>query len=175
MTLDQKIQIWNAVGTWLAGFATLAAVLVALYLARKAERINIRVNAGIRLVFMGDGTPAEEHVGITVVNLGDRPVTINSVGWRIGKGKNARFCIQPLTGRYTHQYPKQLAHGEQATFMVSFAEVPDWPKEFATNFVNDLTPGNIKTLRALVHTSIGQTIEVMPENNLLDKLRDTAV
>jgi hypothetical protein len=113
MNLDQKIQVWNAVGTWLAGIATFAAVVVSLYLARRADRIRIQANVGIRLVFAGDGTPAEEHVGITATNHGDRPVIINSIGWRVGKGKTARHCIQPVAGEYTHQCPKQLTHGEQ--------------------------------------------------------------
>lgn len=171
MTLDQQIQIWNVVGTWLAGIATFLAVLVSLHLARRAERVRITATAGIRLVFAGDGSPAEEHIGITVVNQGDRPVTINSIGWCVGKRKEARFCIQPVSGKYTHQYPKQLAHGEQASFLVSFSVIPDWSREFAIGFIQDLTDRNLKTLRALIHTSVGQTIEVAPESNLLEKLR----
>lgn len=171
MTLDQQIEIWNAVGTWLAGIATFAAVVVSLQLARKAETIRLQANAGIRLIFAGDGTPAEEHVGIAAVNRGDRPVTINSIGWRIGKGKNARHCIQPVAGQYTHQYPKQLAHGDQVSFLVSFKAMPDWPKDFATGFVQDLRPRNLKTLRAIIHTSVGESIEVVPEESLLKRLR----
>jgi hypothetical protein len=174
VTLDQQIQVWNVVGTWLAGIATFAAVVVSLHLARKADRVRIQANAGIRLVFAGDGTPAEEHVGITAVNQGERPVTINSIGWRIGKGKDARHCIQPTAGEYTHQYPKQLAHGEQASFLVSFKAVPSWPKDFGVGFVKDLQPRNLKTLRAIIHTSVGQSIEVVPEKNLLERLREAA-
>ena len=174
MTLDQQIQVWNAVGTWLAGIATFAAVVVSLHLARKADSIRLQANAGIRHVFAGDGTPAEEHVGISVVNIGDRPVTINSIGWRIGKGKKARHFIQPVVGQYTHQYPKQLVHGEQASFLVSFKAMPGWPKDFATGFVQDLRPRNLQTLRAVIHTSVGKSIEVVPENNLLERLREAA-
>lgn len=174
MTLDQQIQIWNAVGTWLAGITTFAAVIVSLYLARKADRVHLQANAGIRLIFAGDGSPAEEHVGISAVNKGDRPVTINSIGWCIGKGKNARHCIQPVNGQYTHQYPKQLSYGEQATFLVSFKAMPSWPNDFAAGFVQDLRPKNLKTLRAIINTSVGESIEVVPENNLLERLREAA-
>jgi hypothetical protein len=174
VTLDQKIQVWNAVGTSLAGIATFAAVVVSLHLARKADRVRIQANAGIRLVFAGNGTPAEEHVGITAINQGDRPVIINSIGWRVGKGKEARHCIQPVAGQYTHQYPKQLAHGEQASFLVSFKVMPEWLKDFGAGFVQDLQPQNLKTLRAIIHTSVGQSIEIVPEKNLLEKLREAA-
>lgn len=174
MTLDQQINVWNAVGTWLAGIATFAAVLVSLHLSRRAERVRIKATAGLRQVFAGDGSPAEDHVQISVVNHGDRTVTVNSVGWRIGAGKNARFCMQPVSGRWTQDYPKQLAHGEAASFLVSFTATPDWVKHFASDFVRDVSAKNLKSLRALVHTSLGQTVEVVPEGNLLEKLRETS-
>ncbi|MDT9678133.1 hypothetical protein F6R97_26805 [Pseudomonas sp. JV414] len=87
MTLDQHIQILNAISTWVAGVATLAAVVVSLHLARRADRVRVRISVGLRLVFAGDGTPAEEHVGFTIVNLGDRSVTVNAIGWHVGPAK----------------------------------------------------------------------------------------
>lgn len=174
MTFEEKIAIWNTVGTWLAGIATFLAVVVSLHLARKSERIRIKGNAGIRLIIAGDGTPTEEHVQIGAVNHGDRTVIINSVGWRIGNKKNARFCVQSVSGQWTHICPKQLAHGEQASFLVSFKDAPDWPNYFATTFIRDLSEKNLKTLRALIHTSLGETIEIVPEPNLLKKLRESA-
>ncbi len=171
MTLDQEIQIWNAAGTWVAGIATFLAVVVSLHLARKADSINIKANVGVRLLFEGDGTPAEENVGFVVTNLGAKPVNVVSVGWSIGKRKNKRYCIQPVAGRYTQQYPKLLAHGEQASFLVSFKAAPNWVKEFASGFVQDTSEQNLRTLRALINTSVGEAIAVVPETNLLDKLR----
>ena len=125
----------------MAGIGTLAAVIVSLHLARKGQRIQVRASVGIRLRWFSasDGTPAEENVCFTVVNLGDRAVTVVSVGWRIGNRKNLKFCIQPLGSSQGTQYPKQLAHGEQATFLVSFSVLPCWPKDFATGFVGDLS------------------------------------
>ena len=37
MTFEQKVQLWMVVGTWVAGLATLAAVMTSLYFARSAE------------------------------------------------------------------------------------------------------------------------------------------
>ena len=174
MTLDQQINIWNAVGTWVAGIATFCAVLVSLYLAQRSERIRIKIVAGIREVYAGDGSPPEKNVQISVVNLGDRPVIINSVGWKIGTGKNARLCIQPVSGNWTHNYPKEIAHGEQASFLISFKATPNWLSEFAKGFVQDVSHKNLKTLRALVHTSLGQSIKATPESGLLEKIRVAA-
>src|SRR4051794_17228391 len=126
MTLDQKIQIWNTVGTWLAGIATFAAVIVSLHLARRSERLKLKVLAGIRLVVGGDGTPPEEHLNISVTHLGDRAVVVNTVGWAFGKRKERSYCIQTVSGFWTAQYPIELAFGKQASFMVSFAHTPTW-------------------------------------------------
>ena len=175
MTFDQKIAVWNAAGAWVAGIATLLAVLVSLHLARKSEQIRIKGTAGLRLIFTGDGTPAEEHLQICVMNHGERIVTGNSVGWRVGKKSDVRFCVQPVSGKWTQDYPKQLAHGEQACFLVSFKATLEWPTHFAKTFVRDVSDKNLKTLRALVYTSLGQTIEVTPASGVLQKLRETAV
>jgi hypothetical protein len=171
MTLDQKIQIWVAVGTWVAGLATLAAVIVALRLAKQVEKVKLKVYAGLRELVMGDGSPFQDHLCINVTNLGERPVTIHSAGWAVGKGKHRRFAIQTVAAVYTTQYPVELAYGKEAKFMVSFLVVPTWARDFATGFVRDLSDKNLNTLVAQVHTSVGQTVEVKPEKGLLEELK----
>ncbi|MGA8027976.1 MAG: hypothetical protein WB992_12610 [Bryobacteraceae bacterium] len=172
MTLDQKIQVWVAIGTWLSSIGTIAAVIVALYLARRGEEVRLNVEVGLMQVVMGDGTPFQEHVGINVTNLGERPVTVNTVGWAIGKGKKRGFAIQPLNSPHSAQYPIELAHGKSASFLVSFDVMPDWKRQFATGFVKDLSDKSLKTLVAQVHTSLGKTFDAHPRKDLLDALRE---
>ena len=172
MTLDQKIQIWVAIGTWVSGTATVAAVITALYLAKRVESVRLNVQVGLMQVVIGDGSPFQEHVGINVTNLGERPVTVNTVGWAIGKGKKRRFAIQPLNSSHSAQYPIELAHGKSASFLVSFDVMPGWKREFATGFVRDLSDESLKTLVAQVHTSVGKTVDVHPRKDLLDALKE---
>ena len=80
MTFDQKIQLWNAIGTWVAGIATFCAVIVSLHLARRVEKVRLRTRVGIRQMFQGDGTPGQELLEFHITNLGDRPVTVVSLG-----------------------------------------------------------------------------------------------
>jgi hypothetical protein len=171
MTVDQQIQIWNVIGTWLAGIATFAAVVVSLRLARSADKIRLRAHAGLRVVVSGDGSPTEEHLEIQVTNIASRPVTVASVGWAVGKRKNKRFCLQTVSGQYTHQYPIELPHGKSARFLVSFVQTPQWLAEFANGFVKSGEERYLNTLVAQVHTSVGQTIELKPEPELLGRLR----
>ena len=172
MTLDQKIQIWVAVGTWFSGIGTIAAVIAALYLARRGEDVRLNIGVGLMEVVIGDGSPFQEHVGINVTNLGERPVTVNTVGWAIGKGKTRRFAIQPLNSPHSAQYPIALAHGKSASFLVSFDMMPDWKRQFAIGFVKDLSDKSLKTLVAQVHTSVGKTFDVHPRKDLLDALKE---
>lgn len=171
MTFDQQIQIWNTIGTWVAGIATFAAVLVSLHLARRSDRVRLGVFAGLRVMIRGDGTPPEEHLDIGVTNLGDRSVTVNTVGWAVGKRKQRRYCIQTVSGPWTADYPIELPHGKSASFMVSFKHTPTWLVEFATGFLRSLSEKELDTLVAQVHTSVGQTIEVKPERDLIERLK----
>jgi hypothetical protein len=170
--LEHFKPLWDfltAIGAWLGAIATFAAVVVSLWLATRSERVRLRGAAAILHVFAGDGSPPEEFVGITAVNLGDRPVTINSVGWRIGRWKWKRYCIQVFDGPATSdQYPIELAHGKEAKFMIPLRVVPNWPKEFVTDFVKD---SNLRTLRAQIHTSVWQSVDVFLAESLLRRLR----
>jgi len=171
MTLEQQIQLWSAVGTWVAGVATLFAVLVSLHLASRAERVRLKTHAGLRLLFRGDGSPREEHLDISVTNLGERPVTVTTVGWSIGRGKRKRYCIAIPSGPFTQQYPIEIAHGKTANFMVSLVVTPDWLKRFGEEFIRSGEGKYLKTLLAGVHTSVGQTISIRPEPELLERLK----
>jgi len=166
LTLDQKIQIWVAVGTWLAAIATFSAVIVALFLAKQGERIKLKCHVGLREQITGDGTPAIECLCFDVTNLGERPVTINSVGWVIGRGSSKRYAMQPTPG----PYPRELGYGKQTMFIIRFDEFPGWLSEFASGFIRSKDWLQVKTLRAQIHTSVGLAIEVVPEPGLLKTL-----
>ena len=165
------VQIGLLLGTWTAGLATVAAVCVSLYLARRGEKVRLRIFVGLRMTVPGDGSPPEEHVCFHVTNLGERPVSIQSVGWVVGKRRKRKNCIQPLSGRWTTQCPTEIKYGQDVRFMVSLSETPNWVRDFSVGFINDPSGQLLKTLRAQIFTSVGKTFEVKPESGLLERLR----
>lgn len=171
MTLDQKIAVLGVIGTWVAGVATFAAVCVSLYLARRGERVQLKVVAGLRTI-VGGGTVPEECLAIEVTNLGGRPVTVNSVGWAAGRRKKRVYCMQLLSNRWSAQYPIELPHGKSANFMLLTRDSPHWLTSYANVWLKDIPETELCTLVAQVHTSVGQTVEAKPEKGLLDRLRD---
>jgi hypothetical protein len=74
----------TALGQIAGAVATFVAVLVALWIARTERRASIKVSAGLRLTFAGDGSPFEDKILIRITNHGLRPVRVSAVGWRTG-------------------------------------------------------------------------------------------
>ena len=169
MTFEQKVQLWMVVGTWFAGLATLAAVIMALYFSRRAEKVRLKIFVGIRQLIHGDGSPFEDHVCFGVTNVGERPVIITTVGWVVGKRKKRRYCVQLFTSR-SQQCPVELTHGKNAQLVVSLTEMPNWASDFK-KWIDDISDQSLKTLRVQVFTSVGQTFEIKPEGSLVDRLR----
>lgn len=169
MTLDQKILLWNAIGTWVAGIATLAAVLVSLWLATHSNKIRLQIKLGMMVSYIGDGSPGQNFVGFTVSNVSERNVTISSICWQVGKKDKKRHAYQPITDG---QIPRQISAGDSALFTISLTKKPHWPKEFANGFVEDFSDDNIKTLKGVVVTSIGQRFEITPDISVIKTLTE---
>lgn len=172
LTFNQKVEVWNTVGAWVAGLGTLAAVVTSLYLARHSESIRLKVWADVYHTYLGDGTPPEKSIIISVVNQGDRPVNIDTVGWAIGKGKRRRYCIQTVSGRSTQHYPMELGRRKRASFAISLVDTPDWATEFSNKFVESIKRRHLKTLVPQVHTSIGTTVEGKVGEKVIELIKE---
>lgn len=177
VTIDQWIQIANAAGAWVAGIGTLAAVIVSLRLARRAS--NVRIEAKAHLIFImnpGSSGQDDECIGFEVVNLGDRAVIIESVGWTIGKRswpfgkrKTTTTVMQRVDPKLGAELPKRLEHGERAEFTYSLRE--DW----AASFVRTMLPASASSLhhlRGQVTTAAGDVIEIKPGHDIGKRLQE---
>ena len=110
-------QIWDLVGVWFAGLATTFAAVVALLLARRLEKVRLKVFVGTKIL-LGSRKPQYKLLCIDVTNLGDWPVSINGVGWRIGKRNKKRNSMQTLTHPASNKFPVKLSYGESANFQI---------------------------------------------------------
>ena len=102
--------------------------------------------------------------------MGERPVSINSLGWSIGRRKSQRVCIQTIPPSSSANYPKRIEYGEEAMFSVD--DFPAWASYFKGVFLKDSNDRDLKTLRLQIHTSVGHTEIVVPESGLLNRLED---
>ena len=163
MTLFEWLSVTTSA---VAAVGTILATVVALWLARSSQRVKLKATVGVRetITAQGQGT----IVVFNVTNVGERPVTISMIGWRIRK---RRYLI-PLTGPPGDQVPKTIAHGENAMFIVLVKGSAMWIPEFIDQVAkNDLSESSIRALRGQFHTSVGYSKNVVPEDGLLDELR----
>ncbi len=118
-----------AIGQVAAAIATFVAVWVSLWLAHTERRAHVKVRAGLRLLFAGDGSPFEDAIVIQITNCGLRPVRVASVGWRTGwlrrgpKWLAFQHAMQkfdlPISTMSTPTPPFDLGPGQEVTLNIS--------------------------------------------------------
>jgi hypothetical protein len=114
--LTPETRQWLDIGSsWLSAAATLAAVIVALWLARQDRRQRLLVQASIvRFVRPGqkyaDGIPS---VNFTATNIGLPPIIVTSPCWRVGLFRRKVLYQIPPDAPQNTPLPKELAHGQQ--------------------------------------------------------------
>ena len=171
VTFDQKIQIWNTVGTWVAGIATFAAVCVSLYLARRAERVRLDFRVFLMLLIQGNGAPTAEYIVFSVTNLGERPITISGVSWKLPNlVKRTRALQQFPGGTWGQQPPIELQHGKKADFVIPLDDPDDWTPYFCGTYLKNLRDWQVKMLRAVASTTVGQTVSARPGKDIFERI-----
>lgn len=160
------------VGTWFAGIATFAAVLVSLHLSRATTKVKLKCNIAERIIItaLNNGTNHQEPgIAFQITNLALSPVKITNVGWSAGKGK---YWMQQFGHASSERLPKKLDYGEEAFLWVSLKadQEPEneWFRKIAYEFNKKAV--NINKIKCAVTTSTGGTINFKPDKKLLEKL-----
>ena len=199
---DTTLQLWGVIGTWLASIGTLSAVAVSLWLAYDKDRIKLKIRTSIiktsliptgkepvKLIdYTGSNTSEmekeikkakEELEGefcqIKVVNIGNKSVIINNIGWTTGQGTYEMML--PFDSPRSDEIPKILNQGEEANFIKMLhqnAGDNDWIIAFPKMLVGDTGKEKyIKQLKVIVSTSVGQLFAVKVEDALINKLLES--
>ncbi|MDQ6769836.1 MAG: hypothetical protein M3Z54_07610 [Gemmatimonadota bacterium] len=113
-------QFINGFAAWLSALGTVAAVIVALVLARRDRGARLRINAGERLLLtVGEkaGT-APRYFYISAVNLGAREVVVSGITWQVGYFRKTKMIQIPPEPPLGSALPARLKLGEDVKFMV---------------------------------------------------------
>ena len=172
----------NSFAGWLSAFGTIAAVIVALYLARRDSRIRLKVAVGLRLLLQRDAEERPEFFSIEVTNVGRRPANIVNIVMRDGLrfrvkrfGFGSRMVMMPPAHPLSSRVPTTISDGERANYFVP------WPEYETVNGdnVRELFAGRLGWIRARlfrvgVATSAGGIFDVRIERPLADRLVELA-
>src|SRR5207248_1576250 len=107
-------QLWtfiNSFAPWASALASSSAVVTALYLARRGDRIRLRVRCGIRVVIHQEAPPGPraEYVNLEVTNVGRRTATIQTLFWTAGFFRKKQMVWIPPKNVYSKPVPVTLA------------------------------------------------------------------
>lgn len=168
-----KVDWLTILGTWFSGIGTLLASGVALWIAYQPRRIKLRASVGLRQIFEPGKGMVKELIAFGVTNVGEKPVTISTVGWRVGRGRKRRHGIILNLGPSGKQLPTTLNPGERATFSVREEDSLEDLSGYWDDALNWGMDGAslAKSLRGQIHTTLGYTKTIVPDKDLLDHVQ----
>ena len=171
---DRKLwEFVNSFASWLSALGTIAAVITALYLARRESRIDLRVNAGVRVMMIEGGGPRAKYVSVEVTNVAPRAAIVTGVYWA-NWPRLVRWLLRthigvwiPPRNALSRGMPVSLVDGESARWMMPLA---DLGVNFADMAEPDL-PGWVRWLKTMsvrigISTSTGHTFERRVEKGI---------
>ncbi len=104
----------NAIGAILSALGTLAAVIVALRLARRDYVPHLTVsNSIMQTVDRAPEAKPLELVIITGTNLGHTVINVKGIFWTFGWLRRQTFVTLPLNNNWSQPLPKEIAHSQQ--------------------------------------------------------------
>jgi hypothetical protein len=150
----------NSFAPWFSAVGTFSAVVVSLYLARRAARPKVRVSSAIvRTVPCARPMPggSAEFFQIRVVNSGFREVTVSGVMWKQLGWRKQTYVVFPPDDAYSTKLPAKLQYGEQAHFFFQTSEFPRLARALLET-LGDSTASSLKLrmLRVGVYASTGE-------------------
>lgn len=159
--------------TGVSGIGSLSAAAVALYLARKAEKIKLKGYCGLRVI-IGQGMPRIDVVTVSVTNIGTRSTIVNNIGLQVGKGRKKRLAIITVAkGAYSVGVPFSLTDGQIASWSIQLDAEKSWIRDLCKDFVT--TKDDVDTLRFSIYTNHDENLLISPEDNLKKALLEAIV
>lgn len=154
---------WSMIGTWVAGFATVAAVITSLYIAKM--RPKPRIKGEITLSAMRRDS-WQNGVGISIANIGQMPINIASLIWHFDGDMTFMHDFAPGS----HKLPKKLEHGESAFFFIENDDHITWAGD-VKNFILEKN-GSIEKFRIAVNLGTMDKIFIKPADDVIKMIKN---
>lgn len=171
---ETTITFWSMVGTWVAGLGTISAVVTSLWLARKQEKIDLKVMAGHRQIVTVGSKYVPDYCMIKVTNCGVRPAKITNISWEYGPLTKKNHLIQLFGFPDSDDIPKVLNEGEEACFLIPFSNLMSEGTWIST-FPKKISQSGINSLKVCIYTSVGQVFKVKIEKGLKEEFLKSLV
>lgn len=175
------MELWrfiNSFAPWLAALGSIAASVVALYLARRDSRPRLEVSAfisgGIKHSSSGVPDYTQAQFVISITNVWRRPTTVICIYWQTGLLRRKRHMLPLPHGKLTESLPASLVDG----ITIYLAEPLD-------RFLLDISPAfqdvprgrvlrelRLRRMRIVIQTSIGRHFYCSMPAHLMSIMKD---
>lgn len=158
---------WTMVATWVAGIATLAAVIVSLYLANRKPK-PILFSSISACILQPIGMGLEHGIVINVANAGSVPVELSGIEWTF----NSKIKIAQLF-EHTHSdiFPRKLGAGESASYFLIFKK-NNWAESIIRS-IRD-SGGDIDKLAYHVNLGTGKSFKYKVDQETIKLIQNSA-
>lgn len=155
---------WSMIGTWLAGFATFAAVITSLCIARM--RPKPRIKGEVNLITLRK-LGWKKVVGIKISNVGPMAVSIVSIVWQFERDKIFLYDFAPES----QNLPLKLEHGEAGFFFINNDQQSSMGREVKQFILEN--NGEIAKLRIAVHLGTMDSFYIKPAKAVLEMINNS--
>lgn len=150
----QILDLLRLLPDWLSAIGTIAAVIVALFLARRDQRIRLAGSANVYVLFERGDLKNPHYVALTITNVGTRTFMLTGISWRTGVIKKHHFFILPPANDLSSRLPLKLADGDQAALYLPLED----SREVSLPSIREFRPKHLRWLwnrshRLIAHTS----------------------
>jgi hypothetical protein len=171
--IKQDWQFINSFADWFSAFGTIAAVIVALYLARQDKRIRLLATAGHRvIVSQGSKEPHPQYLTIRITNVGHRDVQVIGIGWRIGLFKKSYADQTIICDGISSTLPVRLSDGDEACYYFPLFNEIEWLRGFIQKMLLPHPRWNLWFTHVRIYTSVGKVFEVSLEQGLKKRIME---
>jgi len=161
------LEVW---GVWLSSIGTLAAVITALWLGLRSERIKI--DASVQVMRLIPSNPPQHHLVVRIVNTGVRPVTLGSLGWtagyRWGPYKQRTFWQRVDHKPENSPLPVELRDGAEAIYYLDMAVFNQLREQLER-------PEYRQSLKLEIFTSQGKRFRIKPNKSVFEELNQDVI
>ncbi len=148
----------NAIGAVFSAIGTVAAVIVALHLARRDYYPRLSITNAIMQTAEPTGSARQilELMTIDGTNIGHSAVTVKGIFWTLGWFRKQTFVTVPYSNSYSTPLPKELTHGQQVFLALPLADHIKGLNSFV-RYLKERWFARllIRSLRCGLYTSIG--------------------
>jgi len=154
---------WGSVADWVSGLGSFAAVITALYLAKKKQRIKLKGSCGIRAF-----GSHQNLLVIYVVNAGSRIAVISHIEMRVGRFRKRCALTSFFDDALSNESSISIEDSQPAYWQVPIDNKKEWVKDLVGDFVK--SKSDAKSLRFVVYPTHGAPTVLKTEKSLITEI-----